>query len=248
MSFQLQERFLSELMAQLLHITDLRKKFGPLPVLKGIEFSLEKGEIVGLLGINGAGKTTLIRCLLQLLSSDEGSFRFRGQALRIHDIHHDFGFLPENFSPPRSLSGREFLSVLCGGIGRRACDIDALLDKVGLNKARDACIRTYSRGMLQRLGISAALLKSPEVLVLDEPTLGLDPLGQKHILDLLLDLNREGRTIFFSSHILFQMEQVCTRIAILHQGRITYTGGVQELLKRHSARNLDEAFLREIDA
>ncbi len=233
-------------MAELIKIGNITKKFGALPVLQGIDLSIGKGEIVGLLGVNGAGKTTLIRCLLQLSSADQGSFNFRGAVLKVSDVHRDFGFLPENFSPPGNLKGRELLSALSRGMGKAVRDVDALLDRVGLEKARHAFIRTYSRGMVQRLGIAAALLKSPEVLILDEPTLGLDPLGQKHILDLLRGLNREGRTIFFSSHILAQMEQICTRVAILNQGRIGYTGPVNELLKRHSAQSLDQAFLQEI--
>jgi len=234
-------------MEPLISFQNVFKKFGKASVLNNISFDIKKGEIFGLLGVNGAGKTTLIRCLLGLLRTTSGETFFKGAPLTAQVIQEHFGFLPENFFPPRHLKGREFLQVLGWGLNVSPEKVEDLLGLVGLQEHGEKLIKTYSRGMIQRLGLCCALLKSPQVMVLDEATLGLDPLGQRDVLNLMVRLNREGKTIFFSSHILSQIEAVCTRIGILHAGGMRFIGRVGELMDKHQIPQLEEAFLKEID-
>jgi ABC-2 type transport system ATP-binding protein len=230
----------------LISLYNIKKRFGEVTVLKGIDLQIRKGEIFGLLGPNGAGKTTLIRSLLSLIKTDEGLVEFKGSPRTDQDIQECFGFLPENFFPPRNLKARELLEILGWGFGLTSGRVDSLLELVGLRDQGSKYIRAYSRGMIQRLGLAVALLKDPEVLVFDEPTLGLDPLGQRQVLGLLRQLNQKGKTIFFSSHILSQIEKLCSRIGIIHQGSISFVGTVGEVLQKHSTDSLDEAFLRQV--
>lgn len=234
-------------MDTLISFQNVFKKFGKASVLNNISFDIKKGEIFGLLGVNGAGKTTLIRCLLGLLRTTSGETFFKGAFLTTQAIQEHFGFLPENFFPPRPLKGREFLRVLGWGLNVSANKVEDLLGLVGLREHGEKLIKAYSRGMIQRLGLCCALLKNPQVMVLDEATLGLDPLGQRDVLNLMVRLNREGKTIFFSSHILSQIEAVCTRIGILHAGGMRFIGRVDELIDKHQIPQLEAAFLKEIE-
>ncbi len=233
-------------MGLLLSFKDIKKRFNKTTVLAGINLAIKEGEIFGLLGVNGAGKTTLIRCLLKSLKINGGSIFFKGAPLKSEDIHKNIGFLPENFLPPQNLKAVEFLKILSWGLDSKPDIANILLEKVGLKDQENKYIKTYSRGMIQRLGLAGALLKDPQLIVLDEPTLGLDPLGQQYVLDLLADLNKKGKTIFFSSHILSQIEKVCTRIGIIHAGKMRYIGRVREIVAKHRAQSLEEAFLKEI--
>lgn len=233
-------------MQPLISFQGIKKQFGNVAVLQEINFQINKGEIFGLLGLNGAGKTTLIRCLLGLLRPSAGAIFFNADALSEKDIQESFGFLPENFFPPQNLRAKEFLRILGWGLDAKTKDANRLLELVGLNGHSHKYIKTYSRGMIQRLGLAACLLKNPEVIILDEPALGLDPLGQKQLLDMLYALNQQGKTIFFSSHILSQIEKVCTRIGIIHAGRIRFIGAGAEIMQKHNASCLEEAFLKEI--
>lgn len=235
-------------MKPLISFEHLGKHFGKLAALDDISLQLEQGEVFGLLGPNGAGKTTLIRCLLQLLRPSSGSIFFQERPLKPKDIHQRFGFLPENFFPPQELKAKEFLEILNSGINSRLKNrVKDLLELVGLKEHSHKSIKAYSRGMIQRLGLAVCLLNEPEVLILDEPTLGLDPLGQKDILSLLEKFNQDGKTIFFSSHILSQIEKVCNRIGIIHCGRMRFVGRISQLLEKHRSLSLEEAFLKEIE-
>ncbi len=235
-------------MASLICLQNIHRRFGKTTVLKGIDLEIKKGEVFGLLGVNGAGKTTLIRCLLGLIRVNVGNITFKGRPCESKDIQENFGFLPENFFPPRNLKARDFLKTLRWGLNTNSQDVDYLLEHVGLKEHKHKYIRAFSRGMIQRLGLACALLKNPEVVILDEPTLGLDPVGQRNVLKLLSDLNREGKTIFFSSHILSQIEKVCNRVGIMHQGVIKAVGPVREITARNGVSYLEEAFLKEIGA
>lgn len=233
---------------KLISFKNIKKQFGKTPVLKGVDFDIKQGEIFGLLGVNGAGKTTLIRALLGLIRINDGIIQYKDRPRESRDVHENFGFLPENFLPPQNLKAIEFLKILKSGINNKTQDINALIELAGLQEHRNKYIKAYSRGMIQRLGLACALLKDPEVIILDEPTLGLDPLGQRQVLELLFNLNKEGKTIFFSSHILSQIEKVCTRIGILHDGIIKYVGKVEEIINKHKVSYLEDAFLEEIKA
>jgi ABC-2 type transport system ATP-binding protein len=230
----------------ILSLRNLSKYFGKTIALEDINLEIKEGETFGLLGPNGAGKTTLIRTQLTLAKPTQGEIFFRDKPLESSSIIKHFGFLPENFQPYGNLCGGEFLKIMAKGLERRASGIDSLLKTVGLLEQKDKLIRAYSRGMIQRLGLAMSLLKDPEVIILDEPTLGLDPIGQAEILNLLINLNKEGKTIFFSSHILSQIERVASRIAIIHKGRLRFTGSIKEFAEKHHCLTLEEAFLTEV--
>ena len=234
------------MLSTLLTVKNLSKSFGRFKVLKDISLDINQGEIFGLLGPNGAGKTTLIKCILKFLKFHQGEILYRAKPLTFQDIHNNFGYLPENFLPPKELTAKEFLKLLGLSLHVSVSDINSLLKEVELESNKK--IKTYSRGMIQRLGIAVALLKNPEFIILDEPTLGLDPVGQNKILTLLRKLNREGKTIFFSSHNLFQVQSLCTRVGIMHQGKIKFVGKTEDFLSRHKVDSLEQAFLKEVES
>lgn len=230
----------------LLEIHGLNKSFGKTSVLRQINLNIYQGKIFALLGPNGAGKTTLIRCLLKLIPPDEGEILFKTKPLLTQDIHRYFGYLPEAFQLYRELCGRELLNILGLSLNLKPQNLGVVLEWVGLKDEQDKKIKAYSRGMLQRLGLAICLLKDPEVIVLDEPIAGLDPLGQIQILQLLKNLNNKGKTIFFSSHILSQVEKVSDYIGIIHKGTLRFVGKLNEFLNKHRSSSLEDAFLREI--
>jgi len=202
--------------------------------LKNLSLAVEEGEIFGLLGPNGAGKTTTLKILMGIIFPTRGSARILGRALGDKWAKARLGFLPENPYFYDYLTGREFLKYYgqLYGIGRRerARRAEALLDRVGLRDAADLPLKGYSKGMLQRVGLAQALLNDPQIVILDEPQSGLDPLGRKEIRDLILQLREEGKTVFFSSHILSDAELVCDRVAILYGGELKNIGKLTDLL------------------
>jgi ABC-2 type transport system ATP-binding protein len=230
-----------------LRVTGLGKSFKTpftgrrVHAVKGVSFEVRRGEIFGFLGPNGAGKTTTIKMLMGLVSPTEGTMEILGVRAPAPDVMARVGFLPENPYVFPYLSPREFVS-LCGrlsglrgaGLQRRVADI---LERVGMGYAIDRAVRTLSKGMLQRVGLAAALVHDPELLVLDEPMSGLDPVGRKEVRDLVLEEKKRGRTVFFSSHILSDVEMLCDRVSILRRGEVVVAGELHELLgagKRHS--------------
>jgi len=233
-------------MDSLIILKDIKKNFGKITVLENIDLEIKPGEVFGLLGLNGAGKTTLIRCMMKLLNPTAGEIFFKNRLLLNQDIQKNFGFLPENFLAPANLTANELLAIFAWGMNLKASRIQACLEQVGLVEQKDKLIKAYSRGMVQRLGLALVLLKEPDILILDEPTLGLDTLGQAQILSLLRELNKEGKTIFFSSHILAQIEKVCHRIGIIHQGKLRFTGNLKDIINKYNSPSLEEAFLKEV--
>lgn len=228
----------------LLEIKDLSKYFSKSCALEKVSLSLQEGEVFGLLGPNGAGKTTLIKCIFRFLKFSQGQIFYRKRFLTFQDIHNNFGYLPENFSPPGELTTKEFLKLLGSGLHISSSRINLLLKEVELEDNKKT--KTYSRGMVQRLGLAVALLKNPECIILDEPTSGLDPIAQSRILSLLKRLNEQGRTIFFCSHNLFQVQSICHRIGVIHQGRIKFIGKIEDFLAKHNSEFLEQAFLKEV--
>jgi ABC-2 type transport system ATP-binding protein len=218
-------------------VKDFRPGFGlrRKRVLHGISFDVREGEIFGFVGPNGAGKTTTLKVLMGLIRATAGEASVLGCDVRETGFRRHIGFLPENpyfydFRP-----GREILSFYAklSGVARtrRAHRVATLLDWVGLSDAADARLRTYSKGMLQRIGIAQALVHGPKVVFLDEPMSGLDPIGRKEIRDLVLRLRTEGKTVFMNTHILSDVEMVCDRVAIIVGGRITYQGAIEDFLE-----------------
>jgi ABC-2 type transport system ATP-binding protein len=212
-------------------VRGLVKRYGPHRVVDGVDLTVEAGDIYGYLGPNGAGKTTTLRMMLGLIRRDGGSVRLFGRdpAAGIGALEHVAGFVEAPAFYPY-LSGREnleFLRTLDGrASGRR---LDEVLDQVGLLERAADRVGTYSLGMRQRLGIAAALMRSPRLLVLDEPANGLDPAGMRDLRALVASLPAQGVTVLYSSHLLAEVEEVCTRVAIVNDGRIRFEGRLDEL-------------------
>jgi ABC-2 type transport system ATP-binding protein len=213
---------------------DVRPGFGlrTKRVLHGISFTVREGEIFGFVGPNGAGKTTTLKLLMGLIRATSGRARVLGHDVGETAFRRHVGFLPENPYFYDYLTGREtlhFYAKLCGlSRSKREERIETLLDRVGLAHAADARLRTYSKGMQQRVGIAQALVHDPDVVFLDEPMSGLDPIGRKEIRDLMLRLREQGKTVFMNTHILHDVELVCDRVAIIAGGRIRYEGAIQD--------------------
>jgi ABC-2 type transport system ATP-binding protein len=227
-------------MADAVSIRDLRKSFrghvgiGLHRVLKGVTLSVPEGVIYGFLGPNGAGKTTTLKILMGLLHPDGGEVSILGRPLSDGQVRRRVGFLPESPYFYDYLTGRElmhFMGALGGVSGTELEDRTAeLLATVGLKGKERLQVRKYSKGMLQRLGLAQALLSDPDLVVLDEPMSGLDPVGRREIRDLILQLKARGKTVFFSSHILADAEAICDQVAILIQGEVVKEGPLDALL------------------
>jgi ABC-2 type transport system ATP-binding protein len=227
-------------MATVLRIENLYKAFrgGFIPrrkeILRGVSLSVDPGEIFGYLGPNGAGKTTTLKCVLGLIFPDRGRIEIFGRPHLSLQGKERLGYLPENPYFYDHLTGREFLDFY-GRLFRlkkkeREEKIKSLLRLVGMERARDLQLRKFSRGMLQRIGLAQALINDPEILFLDEPLGGLDPLGRKEIRDIILELRREGKTVFLCSHILQDIEMICDRVAIIVSGKVISQGALQDLI------------------
>ncbi|MDI6845580.1 MAG: ABC transporter ATP-binding protein [Candidatus Saccharicenans sp.] len=204
------------------------------PVLKGVSFHVNEGEIFGYLGPNGAGKTTTIKCILNLIFPDSGRITIFGEDSLKPRARQKVGFLPENPYFYDYLTGKEFLAfyaALLGIHGReREEKIKYFLKLVGMERAADLQLRKYSRGMLQRIGLAQALLNDPALVILDEPMGGLDPIGRKEFRDIIVNLKKEGKTVFLSSHILQDIEMICDRVAIILAGEIINQGYLGDLI------------------
>jgi ABC-2 type transport system ATP-binding protein len=204
--------------------------------LAGVTLAVSFGEIFGLLGPNGAGKTTLVKILLGIAYRTGGEAFLLGRPAPNAAARHKVGYLPESHRFPPYLTGRQALEYFgaLSGLSRRErrARTEALLDRLGLADAARRKLRGYSKGMLQRLGLAQALLSDPEVVILDEPTDGVDPVGRREIRDILVDLRRRGRAVLLSSHILTEIEQVCDRVAVIDKGRLVHEGRVDDLTRR----------------
>jgi len=242
----------------LIQVDGLRKEFRHgffrrrVKAVKGISFRVQRGDIFGFLGPNGAGKTTTIKMLTGLIAPSGGSARVFGDPIPSPRARQKLGFLPENPYVYPYLTPREFVEM-CGrlsGLGSRVVRdrTKSVLYQGGILYAADRPVRRLSKGMLQRTGLAAALVADPELLILDEPMSGLDPVGRKEVKDLILDERKRGRTIFFSTHILSDVEVMCDEVTILRQGEVVVSGKLSELLRSEVQRTdisvlgADEAF------
>ncbi len=210
---------------------------GSTRAVDGLDFEVRRGEVFGLLGPNGAGKTTTLKMLLGLLRPDRGTVSLLGRSPDDPRARARLGFLPENPYFYDYLTAAEFLDFYARlrGIPRaaRARCVEATLTRVGLGDRRGTRLGKLSKGMVQRLGLAQAIQHEPELIILDEPMSGLDPIGRRDVRDLILALAGEGRTILFSSHILSDAEMLCDRVAILQQGRLRWSGELQGLVSGH---------------
>src|SRR3989454_6845943 len=202
--------------------------------VRDLDLRVDAGEVYGLLGPNGSGKSTTLKIILGLVSPTRGNTEIFGRDSRLVESREAVGFLPENPYFYKYLTGEEtlrFFGKLCGLAGVRLENrINELLDLVGLSKARNRRLGTYSKGMLQRIGLAQALIHDPRLVVLDEPTAGVDPAGSREIRDLILDLKRRGITVLLSSHLLTQAQEICDRVGILADGALVREGRLQELI------------------
>ncbi|NOY06189.1 MAG: ABC transporter ATP-binding protein [Chlorobi bacterium] len=203
--------------------------------LDNVSLQVQAGEIFGLLGPNGSGKTTFIKLLLGIAFPTSGSGTVLGEPLGSTDVKARIGYLPENHRYPPYLNGEQILRFFgkLTGLESRLLDrrIDEVLKQVGMEQWRKVKFRKYSKGMMQRIGLAQALLNQPEVIFLDEPTDGVDPLGRKEIRELIKHLRDRGTTVFINSHLLSEVEMISDRVAILHKGKLIREGTVESLTK-----------------
>ena len=216
--------------------------------LKNLSLEVKKGEVFGLLGLNAAGKSTLLKILLGLIFPSEGEYEILGKKGENTTTKQKIGFLSEEPRLYPYLSAEEFLDF-CGKLFKierkeRKKRIKNLLEIVDLLNAQKIRLKEFSKGMIQRLGIASALINNPQIIFLDEPLGGLDPLGRKRIKNIILELKRREKTIFFSSHILAEVEEICNRIGILHKGRLISLKEISELKKE--GESLEDFFLKTI--
>ena len=240
----------------------LRKEFalgwfrGRLLAVEGLDMEVRKGEVFGLLGPNGSGKSTAMKMILGLLRPTGGRAEVCGYRAGTIAARRQIGFLPENPYFPNFLSGVELVRYYgrLSGMGGRKLElrIEELMELVRLGgEAGKRPLRTYSKGMLQRAGLAGAMVGDPEVLMLDEPTAGVDPAGSREIRDLILELKERGKTVIFSSHLLEQVEDVADRVIILHRGKKLREGRLEDLLSKKSewqirVQGLEEAGRKEL--
>ncbi len=233
-----------------LEIRQLAKNYGKLPVLQPLNLTVQRGECFGLVGKNGAGKTTLIKCLLNFCDLDGGSIHLLGVSHIENRARKPLAFLPESFMPPHALTGRDFLQymlALCelpySEEAARAMCLALDLDPQAL--ARQA--RGYSKGMTQKLGLAACFLSQAELFVLDEPMSGLDPQARALLKRQLALLKQAGKTVFFSSHVLADVEEICDRMAILHDGKLAFMGTTADCRVQFQGATLEDAYLAAIE-
>jgi ABC-2 type transport system ATP-binding protein len=219
-----------------IHTESLVKHYGRVEALKGVTLAVEPGEIFGLLGQNGAGKTTLVKILLGIIQSTSGLAQLLGEPAGTAAVRRRIGYLPEDHRFPDYHTGYsllDFYGMLLGMPRRdRVRRIPALLERVALKGRMHYKVRTYSKGMKQRLGVAQAILHDPEVIFLDEPTDGVDPVGRREIREILQELKGEGKTIFLNSHLLSEVELICDRVGILQSGEMIREGSIETLTRQ----------------
>jgi ABC-2 type transport system ATP-binding protein len=215
--------------------------------VRNLSLEVEPGQVYGLLGPNGSGKSTTMKIVLGLVSPSAGSTRIFGRDSREVESREEVGFLPENPYFYKFLTGEEtlhFFGKICGLRGEKLRERTAeLLNLVGLEHARDRRLGGYSKGMLQRIGLAQALIQQPRLLVLDEPTAGVDPAGSREIRDLILDFKKRGITVLLCSHLLGQVQEICDRVGILHKGVLVREGRLDELI---SIENQTEIIMENV--
>ncbi|MCM8814534.1 MAG: ABC transporter ATP-binding protein [Candidatus Omnitrophica bacterium] len=220
--------------------------------LEKVNLEVNEGEIFGILGPNGSGKTTCLKLLLGILFPTAGEAYIMGKPPHDVDMKKHVGFLPENPYYYDYLTGPELLQFYASLFSLEAQTakkrIDQLLELVDLHNAKRLHLKHYSKGMLERIGLAASLINDPEILILDEPTTGLDPIGCRDTRNLLLQLKQQGKTILLSSHFLSEVERVCDRIAIFHRGYLLALGTLDGLNSQYQATNLEDLFVKTISS
>jgi ABC-2 type transport system ATP-binding protein len=229
-----------------LQFQGVSKAFAGIGALDDFTLSVNAGECFGLVGANGAGKTTLIKCLLDFCEPDAGTIAIFGVPHRQTVSRARLAYLPERFNPPYYLTGRDFLQYMSRmhKVAYEQSAAESLLNELDLDPAALAKpVRVYSKGMNQKLGLAACMLSRKDLYVLDEPTSGLDPRARVLLKRKLKSLRGEGKTIFFTSHALADVEEMCERVAVIDGGKLRFAGTPAELMRRQNADNIEQAFM-----
>ncbi|MDZ7751816.1 MAG: ABC transporter ATP-binding protein [Gammaproteobacteria bacterium] len=229
-----------------LSFTAVAKRLAGQVVLAGLDLAVREGECFALVGVNGAGKTTAIKTLLDFSRPDAGTVAICGEPSHQPRARRHLAYLPERFTPPHYLSGRDFLHTMCRlhGVAFDPARVSALFEALALDaSALDKPVRSFSKGMAQKLGLAMCFLSERPLLVLDEPMSGLDPQARALVKRHLQALRQQGRTLFFSTHLLADVEALCDRLAILHHGRLQFLGTPAACRDRYHAPDLEAAFL-----
>lgn len=232
-----------------LRFAQVVKRYAGVPVVDAFSLEVRRGEFFALVGVNGAGKTTLLKCLLDFCDTDGGRIEILGAPHATTAARARIAYLPERFNPPFYLTGRDFLRYMLGLYRARydEAEVARVFDALDLAPAAlDRPARSYSKGMTQKLGLAACLLSGKDVYVLDEPTGGLDPKARALLKRELIALHRSGRTLFFTSHALADVADLCDRLAVVHAGRLRFAGTPGELTRRTGTASLEQAFLASI--
>ena len=233
-----------------LRFRNVTKNYGASQILREIDLEIDKGEFFGLVGMNGAGKTTLIKCLLDFCALDKGAIEIFETSHRLTESRKPLAFLPERFMPPYYLTGMDFLKYMLKlqSVAYDRSETEAILHALDLSpSALTRPVRSYSKGMTQKLGLAACFLAKKDAYVLDEPMSGLDPKARALLKFKFQDLRRAGCTMFFSSHALADVEEICDKMAILHKGKIRFIGSPKDCCQEFKADTLEHAYLRCID-
>ncbi|HYL91182.1 MAG TPA: ABC transporter ATP-binding protein [Burkholderiales bacterium] len=233
--------------AAAVRVEALVKRYGRVTALDDVSLTIAPREAFGLLGANGAGKTTLIRCLLDLTACDAGAIDIFGVAAQNPAARRRLAYLPERFTPPHYLTGAEFLRTLAGlaGAAYDPARVARLTDELELERgALERPVRGLSKGMTQKLGLAGCFSLEREMYVLDEPMSGLDPAARVAVKSVLQRLSAEGRTLFFTSHVLSDVDELCSSIAVLERARLRFRGTPQALCARYGETSLERAFMR----
>ncbi|MDH5426510.1 MAG: ABC transporter ATP-binding protein [Gammaproteobacteria bacterium] len=228
-------------------ISNCSKAYRKRPVLNQLSLQLDQGEIFSLIGVNGAGKTTLIKCLLDFHTADLGEISLFGVVSALTSSRNELAYLPERFLPPYYLNGQQFLNYIFALHKSEVDDdlIGAMLDAMDLSaEILKKPVRDFSKGMAQKLGLTALLLLDKKLLILDEPMSGLDPKARALVKKQLRLAKEKGKTVFFSSHLLADVEELSDRVGILHEGTIAFCGSPEECKQKYHSKNLEDAFLK----
>jgi ABC-2 type transport system ATP-binding protein len=231
-------------------IENLTKEYGDVRAVDGLSLSIQSGEIFGLLGPNGSGKTTTINCLCGLLKPTNGTIRVGGFNAETEgsDVRRILGVSPQETAVYRHLTGRENVALfgaLCSVPKRRLnTRVDLVMEKVGLLEEAGRRVGTYSGGMKRRVSIAMALVHDPSIVLLDEPTVGMDPQARRAIWDFLVELKDEGKTIVLTTHYMEEAEELCDRVGIIDHGRLIALGSPAELNEKYQARDLEDVFIK----
>jgi ABC-2 type transport system ATP-binding protein len=230
-----------------IRIDALRKRYGALLALDAVDLVVARGETFGLVGANGAGKTTLIKCLLELCAYDSGELRIFGLAAKLPRARRRLAYVPERFMPPHHLRAREFIELLARSfeLTYDAARAQSMLRELELDAdVLERPVRGLSKGMTQKLGLAASFLLERDLYVLDEPMSGLDPAARVAVKAALRRLAAEGRTLFFTSHVLADVEELCSSVAVLERGGVRWHGPPEGLCAKYGAARLEQAFMR----